>query len=91
VDDILKVLTVGLLVFVTMIGCLLLGLKFFGPEQYEGPEATIEPSAVARVIDVGNASFNLHVVTVDGVDYVVSTTYRGVGICPKVVKEVTND
>ena len=87
-EDILKVLTVGLLVFAAFIGCLILGLKIFGPE-YEEP--TIEPNSVARMIDVGNASFSLHVVNVDGVEYVVSTTYRGVGICPKVVKEVTND
>ena len=89
-EDILKTLTIGLLGFAAFIGCLILVFKFAIP-GYEGPEATIEPSAVARVIDVGNASFNLHVVTVDGVDYVVSTTYRGVGICPKVVKEETND
>ena len=84
-EDILKTLTIGLAIFATFIFSLILVFKVFGTE-YEGPEATIEPSAVARVIDVGNASFNLHVVTVDGVDYVVSTTYRGVGICPKVVK-----
>jgi hypothetical protein len=87
-EGILKYLTLGLLGFAAFIGCLLLGFKIFGPE-YEEP--TREPNSVARMIDVGNASFNLHVVTVDGVDYVVSTTYRGVGICPKVVKEVTND
>ena len=85
-EDILKTLTIGLLVFAAVLGCFILAVKLFGPAGYEGPDATIEPSAVARMIDVGNASFNLHVVTVDGVDYVVSTTYRGVGICPKVVK-----
>ena len=85
-EDFLKTITWGLAIFATLIFSLMLGLKLFGPEGYVGPEATIEPSAVARMIDVGYASFNLHVVTVDGVDYVVSTTYRGVGICPKVVK-----
>lgn len=83
-EDVLKVLSIGLLVFAAFIGCLILGLKMFGPE-YEQP--VVEPTSVARMIDVGNASFDLHVVTVDGVEYVVSTTYRGVGICPKVVKE----
>ena len=83
--DILKNLTIGLFVFASFIGCLILVFKFIVP-GYDGPEATIEPSSVARVIDVGNASFSLHVVSVDGVEYVVSTTYRGVGICPKVTK-----
>ena len=85
-EDMLKMYFWGLLALAGFLGVLMLGLSIFGPDAYEGPEATIEPSAVARVIDVGNASFNLHVVTVDGVDYVVSTTYRGVGICPKVIK-----
>ena len=88
-EDILKTLTIGLLVFAAFIGCLVLAFNVFGPDRPERPP--IEPSSSARLIDVGNASFNLHVVTVDGVDYVVSTTYRGVGICPKVVKEETND
>ena len=83
-EDMLKYLIVGLLGFALFMGCLIGVFSFFGPE-YEQP--AIEPNSVARMIDVGNASFNLHVVTVDGVDYVVSTTYRGVGICPKVIKE----
>ena len=86
-EDMLKVYFWGLLAFAGFIGVLVLGLTLFGP-SYDGPDATIEPSHTARVIDVGNSSFNLHVVTVDGVEYVVSTTYRGVGICPKVVNNM---
>jgi hypothetical protein len=85
VEDILKYMIIGLLGFTAFIGCLVLAFNVFGPDRPERPP--IEPSSSARLIDVGNTSFNLHVVNVDGVDYVVSTTYRGVGICPKVVKE----
>ena len=83
-EDILKYMIIGLLGFAAFIGCLVLAFNVFGPDRPERPP--IEPSSSARLIDVGNASFNLHVVNVDGVDYVVSTTYRGVGICPKVIK-----
>ena len=77
---------VGLSLFLL---CILGAFSLFGPERPERPP--IEPSSSARMIDVGNASFNLHVVNVDGVDYVVSTTYRGVGICPKVIKGESNE
>ena len=86
-EDMLKMYLWGLLALAGFLGVLMLGLTIFGPDAYDGPEAVREPSHTARVIDVGNSSFDLHVVTVDGVEYVVSTTYRGVGICPKVVKE----
>ena len=83
-EDTLKWLVGGLLGMALFLLCLMGVFSFFSSDVERPP---IEPSSSARLIDVGNASFNLHVVNVDGVDYVVSTTYRGVGICPKVIKE----
>ena len=83
-EDTLKMFALGLLGMALFLLCIMGVFSFFSPDVERPP---IEPSSTARLIDVGNASFSLHVVNVDGVDYVVSTTYRGVGICPKVIKE----
>ena len=37
----------------------------------------------ARHIAFEGSSFHVEVVVVDGVEYVVASTYHGVGICPK--------
>lgn len=87
-EDLLKTYAWGLLGMALFLLCIMGVFSFFSPDVERPPT---EPSSSARLIDVGNASFSLHVVNVDGVDYVVSTTYRGVGICPKVVKEVTSE
>jgi len=36
-----------------------------------------------RHIAFEGSSFHVEVITVDGVEYIVASTYRGVGICPK--------
>ena len=37
----------------------------------------------ARHIAFKGSSFHVEVITIDGVEYVVASTYRGVGICEK--------
>ena len=88
-EDAFKVFAWGCVGMSLFLLSILGAFSLFGPDKPERPP--IEPSSSARLIDVGNASFNLHVVTVDGVDYMVSTTHRGVGICPKVIKEGSNE
>ena len=83
-EDTLKMFALGLLGMALFLLCIMGVFSFFSPDVERPP---IEPNSSARLINVGNASFSLHVVNVDGVDYMVSTTYRGVGICPKVINE----
>ena len=43
----------------------------------------IEIEQKTRHVAFEGSSFHVEVVVVDGVEYVVASTYHGVGICPK--------
>jgi hypothetical protein len=43
----------------------------------------IEVQQKSQHIAFEGSSFHVEVITVDGVEYVVASTYHGVGICPK--------
>jgi len=62
-------------------------LMFWGcSSQLNEKEKTHTPSALVADIKKASAkigSVKIQVVTIDGVDYLVAETYRGVGICRK--------
>ena len=58
---------------------LLSSAYFFAPDK---PVAT-EIQTKTRHISLDGSSFHVEVITIDGVEYIVAKTYRGVGICRK--------